>query len=161
MHKVMRLPEIVGNRPEIEWSFRYLSKYTLSLSFLLYLLTQHRAHIFFNRCYIEEEKSMRNKIVHFTRSQSAALRLELAGLVRRLREEHGLTQEEFASLLGVHRNTVASAERGDCGSTPSRRFFRALSILPNRAGGELSRQTDELVAWGLTRSARRRNRRMV
>lgn len=40
------------------------------------------------------------------------MRIEVGGLIRRLRSRHGITQEALASLTGIHRTYLSRVERG-------------------------------------------------
>ena len=74
------------------------------------------------------------------------MRNELAEHLVLIRQEHDLTQEEFASLLGVTSRTIRNAETLDSKLMPSRRFFHSLNRLPSTA---LSARTQQFMAWGL------------
>lgn len=53
---------------------------------------------------------------------------DLAGAIRELRQQRGVTQEEVAEWIGAHRNYVGQLERGDV-STQLTRLLDALSYL--------------------------------
>jgi transcriptional regulator with XRE-family HTH domain len=55
-------------------------------------------------------------------------RADLANAIRDLRRERGLTQEELADWVGVHRNYIGQLERGEM-STQVERTFDVLSLL--------------------------------
>jgi transcriptional regulator with XRE-family HTH domain len=55
-------------------------------------------------------------------------RSDLAAAIRELRRERGLTQEELADWVGVHRNYIGQLERGEM-STQVERTFDVLSLL--------------------------------
>lgn len=42
----------------------------------------------------------------------AAMRIEVGGLIRRLRSRHGITQAALAALTGIHRTYLSRVERG-------------------------------------------------
>lgn len=53
---------------------------------------------------------------------------DLAAAIRELRRERGMTQEELAGWIGVHRNYIGQLERGEM-STQMERTFDVLSLL--------------------------------
>lgn len=53
---------------------------------------------------------------------------DLASALRDLRRERGMTQEELAEWVGVHRNYIGQLERGAM-STQLTRLFEVLSFL--------------------------------
>lgn len=53
---------------------------------------------------------------------------DLAAAIRELRRERGMTQEELADWIGVHRNYIGQLERGEM-STQVERTFDVLSLL--------------------------------
>ena len=55
-------------------------------------------------------------------------REDLAVAMRELRRERGMTQEELAEWVGVHRNYIGQLERGEM-STQIERTFDVLSLL--------------------------------
>lgn len=55
-------------------------------------------------------------------------REDLAVAMRELRRERGMTQEELAEWIGVHRNYIGQLERGEM-STQIERTFDVLSLL--------------------------------
>lgn len=59
--------------------------------------------------------------------------IQLGKMVRALREERGLSQEEFAGLCGVHRTYMGSIERGERNISMKNilRISAALEIKPS------------------------------
>lgn len=53
---------------------------------------------------------------------------DLADAIRELRRERGMTQEELAEWIGVHRNYIGQLERGDM-SAQLERTLEVLSLL--------------------------------
>lgn len=66
---------------------------------------------------------------------NAALAIEL----RTLRERAGMTREELAGRLGIHRNTVYNWERGAGMSVPVVLFLRVCLALEVDAGAVLKK----------------------
>ena len=62
--------------------------------------------------------------------EKAQLSVQIGVLVRRLRQEKGLSQEDFADLCGLHRTYIGSVERGEKSITvgTAEKLARALGI---------------------------------
>jgi transcriptional regulator with XRE-family HTH domain len=62
------------------------------------------------------------------------IQLRLGSNVRRLREERGWSQEQYAFEAGIHRTYVSQIERGQRNPTITvvERLARPLNVLPGR-----------------------------
>jgi len=67
------------------------------------------------------------------------------GLVRRLRQERGYSQEEFSFRVGLHQTYISSVERGERNVTiqTADRIAKALGTKLSDLFGELERESDE------------------
>lgn len=74
-----------------------------------------RCHRPFGITYIELFLS--DQLVYIDSQNPSAIRIEVGGLIRRLRSRNGITQATLASLTGIHRTYLSRAERGQV--TPS------------------------------------------
>ncbi len=73
-----------------------------------------------------------------------ALAKRFGELVRRLRTEHGYSQEEFAFRVGLHQTYVSSVERGERNVTigTAAKIARALGTTVSGMFSELEREPD-------------------
>lgn len=74
-----------------------------------------------------------------------ALAKRFGELVRRLRTQHGYSQEEFAFRVGLHQTYVSSVERGERNVTigTAARIARALGTTLSSVFSELEREPDD------------------
>ncbi len=58
------------------------------------------------------ELSLSSPSISLDSQRLAAMRVEVGGLIRRLRSRHGITQAALASHTGIHRTYLSRVERG-------------------------------------------------
>ena len=58
------------------------------------------------------ELTLSSPLTSLESERLTAMRIEVGGLIRRLRSRHGITQAALAALTGIHRTYLSRVERG-------------------------------------------------